>query len=197
MNMRKGLFRFALILSILVGTITPFSHKWFFEINQVDINLPENWKRMSIQEKLSGLDGLLSKNAAFPLVSKIKQLSIRRQLKRMIVGKQDEVLKDGFGYSLGFRFYVGWKELGLLGLVGFVSVWLMYGFVRVAPFLIPSVPMIHFPSVPVDRRIESLNFPVWGEPVDLASRVRITIFGLLALEEGFRRPRRPRAVWID
>jgi len=115
----------------------------------------------------------------------------------MIVGKQDEVLRDGFGYSFGFDFYVGWKELALLGLVGFVSTWIIYGFVRVVPFLIPYSPIIHFPSVPSNRRVESLNFPVWCEPVDLASRVRITLFGFLALEDGCKRPRKPRAVWID
>ena len=32
----------------------------------------------------------------------------------MIVGKEDEVLRDGFNYSFGFRFDMGWKELGLL-----------------------------------------------------------------------------------
>ena len=77
----------------------------------------------------------------------------------MVVGKQDEVLRDGFGYSLGFRFYVGWKELGLLGLVGFVSVWIMYGFVRGVPFLIPYAPIIHFPSVPLNRQRRISQFP--------------------------------------
>ena len=115
----------------------------------------------------------------------------------MVVGKQDEVLRDGFGYSFGFRFCVGWKELGLLGLVGFVSVWIMYGFVRGVPFLIPYAPIIHFPSAPLNRRVESLNFPVRCEPVDLASRVRITIFVFLALEERPKRPKKPGAVWID
>ena len=115
--MRKGVFGFTLILSILFGTMP--SLYWYFEESQVDIKLPENWKEMSDQGKLNSLDGLLLKNATFPLISKIKQLSIRRQFKKMVVGKQDEVLRDGFGYSFGFRFYVGWKELGLLGLVGF------------------------------------------------------------------------------
>ena len=197
MNIRKGFFGLTLILSILFGTIPPLCHKWYFEESQVDINLPENWKEMSNQAKLNSLDGFLSKNATFPLISKIKQLSIRRQFKKMVVGKQDKVLRDGFGYSFGFRFYVGWKELGLLGLVGFVSVWIMYGFVRGVPFLIPYAPIIHFPSAPLNRRVESLNFPLWCEPAGLGSRVRITIFGLLALEEGSKRPRKPSAVWID
>jgi hypothetical protein len=197
MNIRKGLFRFTLVLSILGGTITPLCHEWFFDKSEVDIDLPENWKQMSIQEKLNSLDGLLSKNATFPLVSKIKQLNIRRQLKKMIVDKEDEVLRDGFGYGFGFRFYVGWEELSLLGLVGFVSAWIIYGFARVVPFLIPYAPIIHFPSAPLNRRVESLNFPVWCEPVDLASRVRITIFVFLALEERPKRPKKPGAVWID
>jgi hypothetical protein len=196
-NIRKGFFGLTLILSILLGTIPPLCHKWYFEESQVDINLPENWKEMPYQAKWNNLDGLLSKNATFPLISKIKQLSIRRQFKKMVVGKQDEVLREGFGYSFGFRFYVGWKELGLLGLVGFVSVWIMYGFVRGVPFLIPHLTIIHFPSVRLDRRVESLNFPSWCEPAGLGSRFRITIFGLLALEEGTKRPRKPRAVWKD
>ena len=115
----------------------------------------------------------------------------------MIVDKEDEVLKDGYGYIFGFHFYVGWQELGLLGLVGFVSVWIIYGFVRGVPFLIPYTPVVHFPSGPLNGRVESLNFPVWSEPEDLVSRVRITIFGLLALEEGSKRPRKPKAAWID
>ncbi len=197
MNIRKDFFALTLILSILFGTIPPLCYKWYFEESQVDINLPENWKEMSDQAKWNSLDGLLSKNATFPLLSEIKQLSIRRQFKKMVVGKQDEVLRDGFGYNFGFRFYVGLKELGLLGLVGFVSVWIMYGFVRGVPFLIPYVTILHFPSAHLDRRVESLNFPLWCEPVGLGSRVRITIFGLLALEEGSKRPRKPSAVWID
>lgn len=149
MNIRKGFFGLTLILSILLGTILPLCHQWYFKESQVDINLPENWKEMSDQDKWNSLDGLLLKNATFPLLSKIKQLSIRRQLKKMVVSKQDEVLRDGFGYSFGFRFYVGWKELGLLGLVGFASVWMIYAVVRVVAFLIPSAPIIHFPSPPL------------------------------------------------
>ncbi len=197
MNTRKGILRLTLVLSILVGTMAPLCQERILDKNEVDIDLPENWKRMSIQEKLNGLNGLLSKNAAFPLATKIKQLNIRRQLKKMIVDKKDELLRDGYGYRFGFRFCAGWEELGLLGLAGFVSVWMMYGLVRVAPFLIPYAPIMHFPSPPLDRRVESLKFPVLCEPVDLACRVRITIFGFLALEEGLKRPRKPGTVWID
>jgi len=197
MNIRKGLFRLTLVLSFLVGTMIPLCHGWFLDKSEVDINLPDNWKRMSIQEKLNGLEGLLSRNATFPLVSKIKQLNIRRQLKKMIVNKKDEVLRDGYGYSFGFHFCVGWEELGLLGLVGFVSVWMIYGFLRVVPSLIPYAAIIHFPSPPLKRRVESLKFPVLYEPVYLDSRASITLFAFLALEEGPKRPRKPGAVWID
>jgi hypothetical protein len=195
-NIQKGFFGFTLILSILFGT-TPFlCHKWYFEEGEVDIKLPENWKQMSDQGKLNSLDGLLLKNTTFPLITKIKQLSIRRQFKKMVVGKQDRVLRDGFAYSFGFRFYVGWKELSLLGLVGFASVWIIYAVVRVANLLIPSAPIIHFPSPPLRGRVESLHLPIWREPVSLAS-VRITLFGFLALEERPQRPQKPGAVWID
>jgi hypothetical protein len=197
MNIRKGLFRLVVVLSILVGAITPLCHKWFFDEMEVNISLPENWKGMSIQERLYSLDGLLSRDATVPLVTKIKQLNIRRQLRKMIVNKADEVLKDGFGYSFGFHFYVGWVELSLLGLVGFASVWTIYGFVRVVPSLIPYVPIIHFPTSPLNRRVESLKFPVLYEPQYLDSRARITLFAFLALEEGPKRPSKPAALWID
>jgi hypothetical protein len=195
MNIQKGFFRFTLVLSILFGIIIPLGHEWF-DKSEVNVDLPQNWKRISIQEKLDSLDGLLSKNATFYLLSKIKQLNIRRQLRKMIVDKEDEVLKDGFKYSFCFRFYVGWKELGLLGLAGFVSVWIIYGVVKVVILLIPSAPIIHFPSYPLTGRVESLNFPIWCGPLGLPS-VRITLFGFLALEERPKRPKKPGAVWID
>ena len=84
MNIRKGFFGLTLILSILFGTIPPLCHKWYFEESQFDINLPENWKEMSDQAKWNSLDGLLSKNATFPLLSEIKQLNIRKQFKKMV-----------------------------------------------------------------------------------------------------------------
>jgi hypothetical protein len=196
MNVRKGIFRFTLVLSVLAGIIIPFGHEWFFGKNEVDVTLPDNWKRMSIQEKLNSLDGLLSKNATFFLVSKIRQLNIRRQLTKMIINKEDDILRGGCQYRFAFHFYVGWEPLGLLGMVGFVSVWVIYGSARVVTLLIPSAPLKHFPSPAVRGRVEPLNFPVLREPAGLAS-VRITPFGSLALEEQPKRPRKPGAVWID
>ena len=196
MNIWKDIFRFTLALSILVGTVIPLCHEWFFDKSEVDIELPENWKRMSVQEKSNSLDGLLSKNATFLPVSKIRQSTIRRQFKKMIAGKKDEVLRDGFRYSFSFRFHVGWEELGLLGLLGFASVWIIYGVVRVVIFLVPHAPIIHFPLPPLRGWVESLNFPMWYEPVGLAS-VRITLFVFLTLEERPERPRMPGAVRID
>jgi len=196
MNIRKVFFGLTLVLSILVGTITPLYHEWLFDKTEVGVTLPENWKRMSVQEKLDSLDGLLSKNATFYLVSKIRQLDIRRQLTKMIVDKEDDVLREGCKYSFGFRFYVGWEALGLLGLLAFASVWAIYGSVRVVTLLIPSTPLIRFPSPALRGRAESLNFPMWREPAGFAS-VRITLFRFLALEERPQRPRKPAAVWID
>lgn len=195
MGYSKGFYRFTLVLSILVGTITPLCHEWL-DKSEVNVDLPENWKRIPIEEKLDNLDGLLSKKATFFLLSKIKQLNIRRQLRKMIVNKEDEVLRDGFKYSFRFRFYVGWEELGLLGLAGFASVWIIYAVVRVVTLLIPSAPMIHFPLLPLREQVESLYFPIWRESVGPAS-VRITLFGFLALEERRKRLRKPGAVWID
>lgn len=196
MNLRRGFFRFALVLSILAGAITLLCYEWIFNKGEVDITLPENWKRMSTQERLESLDGLLSKNETFFPVSKIKRLNIRSHLRKMIVGKKDEVLRDGVKYSFGFGYSVGWLESGLLGLVGFVSVWMIYGSIRMVPLLIPSSPVIHFPSPRLSGGVESLHFPPWREPAGLAS-VRITLFGFLALDERPKRPKKPGAAWID
>jgi hypothetical protein len=196
MNVRKGFFIFTLVLSILVGITIPLGHERFFGKSEVDVTLPDNWKRMSIQEKFNSLDGLLSKNATFFLVSKIRQLNIRRQLTKMIINKEDDILRGEHQYRFAFRFYVGWEALGLLGLVGFVSVWVIYGSARVVALLIPSAPLKHFPSPALWGRVESLNFPAWREPVGLTS-VRTTLSGSLALEERPKRPRKPGAVWID
>ena len=196
MNMRKVVLGFALVSSILAGAIPILYHAWLFDKNEVAVTLPDNWKRMSTQEKLDSLDGLLSKNEAFFLLSRIKQLRIRSQLRKMIVSKKDEILKDGVQYSFGFRYDVGWLETGLLGLVEFASVWMIYGSIRVAALLIPREPIVHFPAPGLSGRVESLPFPTRRAPLGLAS-VRITLFGLLVLEEGPKRPRKPAAVWID
>jgi hypothetical protein len=194
--MRKGFFRFALVLSILAGAIPIVCHDWFFDKSEVDITLPENWKRMSTQERLDSLGGLLSRNETLLLLSQIKQLRIRSQLRKMIVGKEDQVLKDGVQYSLSFRYHVGWVESGLLGLAGFASVWIIYGSIGMVILLVPSLPTVHFPSPRLSGWVESLNFPAWREPTGLAA-VKITLFGFLALDERPKRPKKPRAVWID
>jgi len=196
MNIRKDFLKFTLVLSLLVGVITPICHEWFFDQSEIDIHLPENWKRMSAQEKLDSLGAILSKDAPFFLLSEIKQLNIRRQLKKMIIDKEDEVLRDGFKYSFGFRFNLGWQELSLLGLAGFASVWILYVSVRVILVSIPSAPIVHFPSPPLNDRIESLNIHMWCKPGRLSS-VKITLFGFLALQEGPKKPGKPGAVWID
>ena len=118
---------------------------------EVDVTLPENWKRMTIQEKLNNLDGLLSKDATFFLISRIKQSTIRRQFKKMIVDKEDELLRDGCHYSFGFCYHVGWEKLGLLGLVGFASVWMIYALARGVILLIPYALIKHFPSPPSEE----------------------------------------------
>jgi hypothetical protein len=194
--MGKGFFRSVLVFSILAGTIPLLCHEWFFDKTEVDVTLPENWKRMSTQERLDSLDGLLSRNEAFFLLSKIKQLRIRGQLRKMIVGKEDHVLRDGVKYSLSFRYHVGWVESALLGLAGFASVWIIYGSVRTAILLVPSLPMVRFPSPRLSGWVESLNFPTWREPTGLAT-IRITLFGFLALDERPQKPKRPQAAWID
>ena len=196
MNRRKDFLKFTVVLSLLVGVITPICHNRFFDQSEIGVTLPENWKRMSAQEKLDSLGGLLSKDAPFFLLSEIKQLTIRRQLRKMIVDKEDEVLRDGFKYSFSFRSYLGWEELSLLGLAGFAFVWMIYVSVRAIIFFIPSAPMVLFPSPPWNDRIETLNFHLWRKPARLPS-IKITLFGFLSFEEGPKRPEKPGAVWID
>ena len=151
---------------------------------------------MSTQEKVDSLGGLLSKDAPFSPLSEVKEFKFRRQLKKMIVDKEDEVLGDGFNYRFGFRYYLGWKELSLLGLAGFASVWMLYVAVRIIILLIPPAPVIHFPSLPVGGRIESLNFHGRRQTGFFPS-IKKTLFGLLVLKEHPKRPGKPRAVWID
>jgi hypothetical protein len=196
MNMRNGFLKFTLLLSILVGVIPPIFHERFLDKNEIDVTLPDNWNRMSTQEKLDRLDGLLSKNAPFFLLSEIKQLDIRRHLKKMIVNNKDEVLRDGFHYSFGFHFNLGREELSLLSLAGFASVWVLYLVMRGIIFLIPSAPMIHFLLPPLRERIKFLNF---RRKYKLASflGVKPTLFDFLVREGEPKRPPKPRAVWID
>jgi len=196
MNMRNGSLKFTLLLSILVGVIPAIFHERFFDKNEIDVTLPDHWNRMSTQEKLDRLGGLLSKNAPFFLPSEIKKFNIRRHLKKMIVDKEDDVLRDGFHYSIGFHFDLGREELGLLGLAGFASVWILYVVMRGIIFLIPPAPMIHFPLPALRGQIK---FPNFRKKHKLASfpGVRITLFSSLVREEEPKRPAKPRAVWID
>ncbi len=196
MNLEKTLFRFTLVLSILVGAGLPICHEWFLDKSEVDVNLPENWRQLSIQEKLNSLDGLLSKKATFSPLSKITQLNIRRRLKKVVIGNEDEVLREGYHYRFGFRFDIGWKELSLLGITGFASVWMIYLTIRGVIFLIPYAPIVHFPSPPSGGRVESLHFLMRPEP-DSLTHVRITLFSFLVLEERPNRPKKPNGVWID
>jgi len=176
-NMRNGFLKFTLLLSILVGVIPPIFHERFFDKNEIDVTLPNNWNRMSTQEKLARLGGLLSKNTPFFLLSEIKQLGVKRHLKKMIVDKEDEVLRDGFHYSFGFHFDLGREELSLLGLTGFASVWILYVVMRVIVLLISSALMIRFTLPPLRGRARTLSF--------------------LVRKEEPKRPAKPRAVWID
>jgi len=175
--MRNGFLKFTLLLSILVGVIPPIFHERFFDKNEIDVALPDHWNQMSSQEKLDCLGGLLSRNEPFFLLSEIKQLNVRRHFKKMIVGREDQVLRDGFHYSFGFHFDLGREELSLLGLAGFASVWILYAVTKAVFLLIPSKLMMHFTLPPLRGRMKSLNF--------------------LVDDKEPKRPAKPRAVWID
>ncbi len=194
--MRKELLKFALVLSILAGAIPVLCHEWLFDKGEVDITLPESWTRMSTQERLDSLDGLLTKNEAFFLLSRIKQFKIRSQLRKMIVSKEDQVLRHEAKYSLSFRYDIGWVESGLLGLAGFTSIWILYGSTWMVILFIRSLRTVRFPSPGLGGWAEPFLFPTWREPAGLAG-VRITLFGFLALDERPKRPKKPGGVWID
>jgi hypothetical protein len=195
MKTRKGYFRFILVLSILIGIIFPLYQGLFFDKSEANISLPNHWKQMPHQEKINNIDNMLLKDSPFLLLDKIKQFKMRRQLKKMIVEKESIMLRNGFHYNLSFSYYIGWEELGLLGMAGFIGVWIIYAFARVVIFLIPYAPKRHLPSPPSKERLESLRFPILGEPVS-PEGVSKTPFRL-GPEEIPKRPRKPGAVWID
>jgi hypothetical protein len=157
MNMQNRCFKAALVFSTLAGACTVACYGQFFSTGCVDVILPENWQRMSAQEKLDSLGGLLSEGSLFIPISEIEQFKIRRQLKKMIVNREDAVLGDGFNYRFGFRYDLGWEELSLLGLVGFASVWMLYVAARTILLLVPTVKGIRFRLLPSDGRRRSLN----------------------------------------
>lgn len=196
LNIQKSLLGITLISSILMGILLPLSHEWLFDKGEVEIILPENWRQMAIQDKLNCLDQGLSKNVPFPLLSEIQQFNIRRQFKKMIVDKKDGVLREGFKYHFSFRFHIGWKEWGLLGGFGFVSVWIFFGCVKITHLLIPCTPMTHFPAPPSSGRVESLHFLV-ARPTGGLPYVKISLFFFLVLEERFKKPEKPRRGGVE
>jgi len=197
MNIRKTYFGFACVSSLSVVIILFLYYGWFLDKIEVNINLPEHWKRMSFQEKLDNLDEILTKDGPFFLMSKIKHSRIRRELKKLIVNKEDEWLQAGSHYRFSFRFNLGWEELGLLGLVGFASVWMIVGLARGVVLMIPyaCAPLRHLPSLPSNEGVESLSLPILGQPAGYDS-VRETSI-VLPPEERPKRPRKPAAVWIE
>lgn len=196
LNIRKSFWRVTWVLSLLVGIILPLSYEWHFDKREVEIDLPENWRRMSKPEKISTLEKGLSKHTPFFLLAEIQQFNMRKQLIKMIGDKKDGIVRDGFRYRLRFRYGMGWKELALLGCYGFAAVWMIYGCVKILPLFIPSTPIIHFPSQPLSRRVESLHFPIGGKSSDLPY-IKITLFSFLVFEERPQKPEKPRAVWVE
>ena len=139
MNLKKGFFRLTLVLSILVGIMTPFCHEWIFdEKSVVEVSFPLNF---SLQEKLKGSflnprveDYLALCGVDHLRLSKIKLLNIQRQLRDIIISEAKRPPKEADKwekyrvYRLSFK--VGWRELSLLALVGFASTWVIHLFIR-------------------------------------------------------------------
>ncbi len=194
--MRNRFLKFTSLLSILVGVCTFACYDQFFDEGHVDITLAADWQRLSTQDKLSRLGGLLSRDAPFSLLAEIKQFKIRRQLRKMIVRKEDEVLGEGFNYRLGFRYDLGWEELSLLGLAGFTSVWTLYVAGRIIILVIPPALMMRFPLHPLRGRTKPFNLRKKYRTASLSSD-KITSVNLLVHQEERKKPGKPRAVWID
>lgn len=131
MNLRKGFFRLTLVLSIIAGIIPPLCHEWFLgKSEKIEVALPQSLESKSLNEKLDWIDDFLSHKAAFFLLSKAKQINMKRQLKEQIINEEKK--KDEWSK---YRVYVvssngGWVELGFLAIVGFAFTWLVYFFIR-------------------------------------------------------------------
>lgn len=148
MNIRKGFFRLTLVLSILIGIITPLCHEWIFDEKSVfNILFPDDWGNRSLQEKLKGT-GLIV-DTEYLLLPNFKRLNIERQLKERIISDEksrptksqekkgdifDRIAPNGWGFlpdkGYSFSFKPGWGELSLLAFIGFASPWFIYLFIR-------------------------------------------------------------------
>jgi len=142
MNIRKGFFRLTLVLSIIVGMISPLCLDWIFDKREVTIKVPEGWITKTTQEKLNSIDELFSSNEIIEWddgtktlgvlsLPKMEQWNIKRQFKRRIISErprpEDKRVKF-IGYSFSFK--AEWIELSFLAFVGFVSTWFIYLFIR-------------------------------------------------------------------
>lgn len=143
MNIRKGFFRFTLVLSILIGIIIPLCNEWIFDKREVFVELPKGLENRPIQEQLNGIDKLFLHPPPFTVLNeregnisvfrlpKIEQWNIKRQFKRKIISEASEkISKEWLTIADTFSFKVGWRELSLLAFVGFASTWLVYLFIR-------------------------------------------------------------------
>jgi len=146
MNIKKGFLRLTLVVSIILGILTPLCQNWIFDKREVTVRVPEDWEKKSIQERLNSIDELFLLNnhivwddgtetISVLSLPKMEQWNIKRQFKEKIISEaKDPKIKKGekpmkiFAYSFSFK--VGWRELGLLGFVGFASVWIIYAFIR-------------------------------------------------------------------
>lgn len=117
MNIPKGFFRLTLVLSILIGIITPFAHEWILGEIVIRIKFPDGWADMSSQQKQSHIDSLLSNNIRFSLLPETSQLKIRKDLSLL-------------SYRANVIIQPGWRELSLLAFIGFAFPWLIYLFIR-------------------------------------------------------------------
>jgi len=133
MNIQRGVFRLTIILSILIGILFMIYNKYLLTPAVVNVDLPQNWHTKSQQNKLDNVDDLLKTNPISLNLSKIQRLNIRSQLRNILKTQiTDEWDKYLVSYQIEFR--VGWKELIFLGLTGFISVWIIYAFIRIIIF---------------------------------------------------------------
>ena len=131
MNIRKGFLRLTFIVSILVGIATMFLNG-LFPRHSITVEIP---KYLQIKGESKKIDYLES-STDFRQLPKIVQLNIKNQFIGAIeeIERIPEIRKDdefrNKTLEMKITFMPGRRELGLLAFIGFVSVWLLYAFIR-------------------------------------------------------------------
>lgn len=97
----KTFFRVTLVLSILIGIITPFWSERILGQIVIHVKFPDDWADMSSQQKQNHIDSLLSSNIRFSLLPETSQLKIREDLrKKYVTAKRWKITDSKTGKSI-------------------------------------------------------------------------------------------------